>query len=50
MNILGFFNCICRIGFMGNGFSCEDVDECLIDVNLCLIGNGLICIEFGGCF
>lgn len=27
INILGFFNCICKVGYIGDGFKCLGIDN-----------------------
>lgn len=35
-DVEGSFECVCSDGYMGNGLSCQDVDECmLVDKNTC---------------
>ena len=35
-NAYGSYNCICRQGYEGDGFSCSDIDECASGTDDCL--------------
>ena len=35
LNTEGTFNCSCSTGFVGDGFSCSDIDECVDNVHDC---------------
>ena len=48
---LGGFTCSCKEGWQGNGFVCEDVDECSDDPQICSRQHeGSICINNEGSF
>ena len=34
-NTIGSYRCLCKNGFKGNGIYCEDVNECLIELDNC---------------
>lgn len=48
MNFPGSFNCTCQNGFTGNGFYCNDIDECLLKEEYC--GNQTSCVNLFGSF
>nr|XP_023420605.1 fibrillin-3 [Cavia porcellus] len=41
LNVPGSYRCACQQGFTGDGFSCEDRDECAEDMDLCENGQCL---------
>ena len=45
MNTDGSRTCVCDDGFQGNGFDCVDIDECAMDIELCVNG---ACVNFAG--
>jgi len=47
-NVEGGYECACKSGFTGDGFFCDDIDEC-ISVDACT-GNGEICVNIAGSF
>ncbi|XP_039300456.1 fibrillin-2-like [Nilaparvata lugens] len=47
INTDGSFKCVCDGGFKGDGYSCQDVDECLEDGGLCENGH---CLNYAGSF
>ncbi|KAG8431106.1 hypothetical protein GDO86_019406, partial [Hymenochirus boettgeri] len=45
---LGILQCICNDGFIGNGFSCSDIDECAYSwSNNCSLNTGVCINTFG---
>ena len=49
INISTFFHfkCVCDSGFRGDGYSCQDVDECTESPSLCENGH---CLNYPGSF
>lgn len=45
--LITYDQCVCDAGFRGDGYSCQDVDECLEDHNLCENGH---CLNYPGSF
>ena len=45
VNTEGSRHCVCDDGFQGDGFNCSDIDECVVDVELCVNG---ACVNFAG--
>lgn len=41
------FQCVCDAGFRGNGYVCQDIDECSNDPTLCENGQ---CLNYPGSF
>ncbi|XP_026682343.1 fibrillin-2-like, partial [Diaphorina citri] len=41
------FKCVCDEGFRGDGYSCEDIDECTDNTNYCENGH---CLNYPGSF
>ena len=39
-NVEGSYECSCDEGFLGNGRSCFDIDECDLDLSDCHQGEG----------
>ena len=35
VNNVGYYQCVCRSGFAGNGFTCTDIDECAEGLAAC---------------
>ena len=33
--MLGGYECDCHLGYDGDGFNCEDVDECAMNTHTC---------------
>ena len=47
INFDGGFRCVCDAGFSGDGYTCQDIDECSEDPSLCPNGD---CLNFPGSF
>lgn len=48
INIIGFYNCSCFLGYKGNGWGCEDIDECSFRIYNCSVN--VICNNIIGLF
>ena len=46
-NNIGSYACACNIGFEGSGRTCQDINECRIDPNIC---QGGLCVNTEGSF
>lgn len=42
-----YLQCVCDAGFSGNGYVCQDIDECSNDPTLCENGQ---CLNYPGSF
>ncbi|XP_078060256.1 mucin-4-like [Mustelus asterias] len=48
-NLDGTYDCQCKAGYSGDGFTCKDVNECL-DSNICSEKNNTKCVNLEGSF
>lgn len=46
--MFGFFWCICKIGYIGNGVDCVDINECECGEYNCYVN--FICVNLNGLY